>query len=372
MSRPIQLTIRIDAMRHNLSVIRERASSSRVWAVVKANAYGHGIESAVQGFAQADGLALLDLSEALRARAAGWTKPILMMEGAFSADDLAIMAEHDLWTVISTPEQVEMLARAPRVPKKGWVKLNTGMNRLGLVPALDDPPWQTQLQACATRCSEPFAFMTHFANADTPDGWQAQFTMFDKWQPRICRALGQTRAEVSMANSAATLTLPQTHRDWVRPGIALYGATPFSDDDAQHRAQSFGLRAAQVMESRVIAIQSIARGDAVGYGSRFTAQRDSRIGVVAIGYADGYPRAAANGTPVWVEGRVVPLAGRVSMDMITVDLTDHPTAGVGARVECWGDHVAIDDVAQCAQTVGYELMTKVTARVPKKVVHGEG
>ena len=175
-----------------------------------------------------------------------------------------------------------------------------------------------------------------------------------------------------MANSAAVLTLPQTHRDWVRPGIALYGATPFSDDDDQHRAQSFGLRATQVMESRVIAIQHIARGDSVGYGSRFIAQRDSRIGVVAIGYADGYPRAAANGTPVWVEGRVVPLAGRVSMDMITVDLTDHPTAGVGAQVECWGDHVAIDDVAQSAQTVGYELMTKVTARVPKKVINGQG
>ena len=371
MSRPIQLTIRIDAMRHNLQVIRQRVGATRIWAVAKANAYGQGIEAAVSGFAQADGMAVLDLSEALRARRAGWTKPILMIEGAFAAEDLSVMRANGIWTVISTPEQAHMLAHAEAVPTMAWVKLNTGMHRLGLAQCLDDATIVEWLSACQRRLELPLAFMTHFACADTADGWQDQYTRFNDWVPRLATSLGCASPLRSLANSAATLSIPEAHADWVRPGIALYGATPYADDDPLHRAEAFGLKPVQVMQTRVIGIQHVAKGEAVGYGGRFRAQRDTRIGVVAIGYADGYPRAAADGTPVWVEGKVVPLAGRVSMDMITVDLTDHPAAGVGASVECWGDHVAVDDVAQCAQAIGYELMTKVTARVPKRVVDGQ-
>lgn len=372
MSRPLQLTIRIDAMRHNLEVIRRRVGSARIWAVAKANAYGQGIEAAVKGFAQADGLAVLDLAEALRARQAGWTKPILMIEGAFSIEDLSVMRANALWTVISTPEQAEMFIRAPVVPTMAWVKLNTGMHRLGLAANLGESKLVRLLTECQSRVTSPLAFMTHFANADTPDGWTEQLRVFDAWVPRLAASLGMSTVVRSMANSAASLSIPQTCADWVRPGIALYGATPYADGNPEHRAQAFGLMPAQVMQTRVIAVQQVAKGETVGYGGRFQAQRDTRIGVVAIGYADGYPRAAADGTPVWVDGRIVPLAGRVSMDMITVDLTDHPQAGVGALVECWGDHVAVDDVAQSAQTIGYELMTKVTARVPKRVVDGQG
>ena len=368
MPRPIQLTIKIDAMRHNLDAIRRRAGRARIWAVAKANAYGQGIAQAVNGFASADGLAVLDLAEAEQARSLGWVKPILLIEGAFSSDDLATMARLDLTTVISTPEQAACFAAAALTPNHVWIKLNTGMNRLGLNPHLSDDQLLRMLTPVIQKISAPVGWMTHFANADTDDGWREQQARFESWQPRLAKALNGMAGPRSLANSAASLAHPSTHADWVRPGIALYGATPWADGLAATRAAGFGLRPVQSLTSQVIAIQQVKRGEAVGYGSRFVAMRDQRIGVVAAGYADGYPRSAPDGTPVWVAGQVVPLAGRVSMDMITVDLTDHPLADVGAAVELWGDQIAIDDVANRSGTIGYELMTKITMRVPRVIV----
>lgn len=368
MPRPIRLTIEIDAMRHNLAVIRQRVGSARIWAVAKANAYGQGIAQAVKGFAAADGLAVLDLHEAEEARRLGWIKPVLMIEGGFSAEDLTVMAELNLTTVISTPEQAVCFAQARRTPAAAWIKLNTGMNRLGLNPELSDAEIAQLLAPVQSKLSEPLGWMTHFANADTDDGWRDQLALFSGWQPRLVKAMGGSVGPISLANSAASLSIPRAYADWVRPGIALYGATPWADGLAAHSAAGFGLRPVQRLTSELIAIQNVKQGQSVGYGSRYVADRDRRIGVVAVGYADGYPRSAPDGTPVWVAGQIVPLAGRVSMDMITVDLTDHAQAQVGAPVELWGAHVAIDDVANRSGTIGYELMTKITARVPRTVL----
>jgi alanine racemase len=369
MPRPIRLTIEIDAMRHNLNTIRQRVGGARIWAVAKANAYGQGIAQAVAGFASADGLAVLDLAEAQEARRLGWTKPIVMIEGGFSSDDLALMAQLNLTTVISTPEQALCFAKAPITPTTAWVKLNTGMHRLGFNLHQHDDEIVKCLAPALAKLASPPGWMTHFANADTDDGWREQLSVFHAMQPRLAKALGQSDAPRSLANSAASLSLPQTHADWVRPGIALYGATPWADGLAEHSAAGLGLRPVQSLTSEIIAIQDVKQGEAVGYGSRFRAGSDRRIGVVAVGYADGYPRSAPDGSPVWVDGKIVPLAGRVSMDMITVDLTDHPHARVGASVELWGKHIAIDDIANRSGTIGYELMTKITARVPRVVVN---
>lgn len=371
MSRPIELSIRIDALRHNLAAIRSRVGKSRIWAVAKANAYGHGIEAAVAGFGDADGLAVLDLDEAFRARELGWDGPILMIEGAFTQDELLDMAALECTTVITTPEQAEMFAQAPQVPSSAWIKLNTGMNRLGFGRYLGDERIAQWCKAVRAKTSGPLGWMMHFADADTDSGWKHQAERFAQWQPALRAMVGDAQGEVSLANSAASLMLPQTHADWVRPGIALYGATPYGDGRTDHSAAAFGLKPTQALRSKVIAIQDVREGETVGYGSRFKASRDGRIGVIAAGYADGYPRLAADGTPVWVHNKMVPMAGRVSMDLITVDLTDHPFAHVGSDAELWGDHVPIDVAAAGAGTIGYELMTKVTARVRRNTVDGQ-
>lgn len=377
MPRPIQLSISIDAMRHNLRAVRARVGGSRVWAVAKANAYGQGIAQAAKGFSEADGLAVLDLHEAQSARDAGWDKPILMIEGAFEPRDLEVMAQLRLSAVIHCREQVQMLLAAREVPVDVWIKLNTGMNRLGFGPEFGSTQMIEIANLIQSKIDAPINWMTHFANADTPHGWQEQARIF---RDRYDAILGQSRSfseklnlahrkgSLSMANSAASLMWPSTHADWVRPGIALYGATPYADQKKEHQAHAFGLKPVQRLTTQVISIQDVPKGSAVGYGSRFIAKRDSRIGIIAAGYADGYPRLAPDGTPVWVAGKVVPIAGRVSMDMITVDLTDHPEAVIGSEAELWGERIAIDEVANLSQTIGYELMTKITARVFRKII----
>ena len=372
MPRPIALTIRIDAMRHNLAVIRRKVGGAKIWAVAKADGYGHGIANVVRGFSEADGLAVLDLSEAQTARQAGWSKPILMIEGAFSAEDLREMHGLDAATVITTIEQAEMFLAADLVPRAAWIKLNTGMNRLGLSTKAGIGPLVAMVGRINARLAEPAGLLMHFACADTESGWQDQFQEFQRVSALLREQCGLQAMEISLANSAAVFSLPQTHGNWVRPGVALYGGTPFQDDVAGHTAAGLNLLPTQCLTSRIIGIQHIDRGETVGYGARFRATRPSRIGLVAAGYADGYPRAAPDGTPVWVAGREVPLAGRVSMDLITVDLTDHPQAQVGASVELWGEGVPIDVVARAAGTIGYELMTGVTPRVSRKIVDGQG
>lgn len=372
MPRPITLTIQIDAMRHNLAALRSKVGGARIWAVAKADGYGHGIANVVRGFEQADGLAVLDLSEAQIARAQGWSKPILMIEGAFAEQDLQQMQRLDATTVITTLEQAEMFLAAQVIPRSAWIKLNTGMNRLGIPVGIGIEPIAAMIARINGRLATPAGLLMHFACADTATGWQNQFQEFQRVLPLLRDRLGLQAIEISLANSAAVFSLPQTHGHWVRPGIALYGGTPFQDDIAAHTAAGLALRPAQRLMSQIIGIQNIAIGDSVGYGARFRATRPSRIGIVAAGYADGYPRAVPDGTPVWVDGREVPIAGRVSMDLITVDLTDHPQAQVGAPVELWGESVPIDVVARAAGTIGYELMTGVTPRVPRKIVDGQG
>ncbi|HQR72020.1 MAG TPA: alanine racemase [Burkholderiaceae bacterium] len=357
MPRPIQARIDLAAMRHNLEAARRRAAGRRIWAVIKANAYGHGIERAVLGFGAADGLALIDFEEARRARRAGWNGPLLMLEGLFAPEDIAACRELDLTAVVHSEAQLRMFEAAPPGPAVGvYIKSNTGMNRLGFEPREVAAVHARLARLPSVRVD---GLSMHFANSDRVDAAAGPVSMNEQLQrfDAACRGLDAPRC---ISNSAALFLHPPLAEDWVRPGIALYGATP----DSARPAESLGLRPAMTLATELIAVRTVAAGEAVGYGSRFVAQRATRIGVVACGYADGYPRHAPDGTPVAVGGTVVPMAGRVSMDMITVDLADAPDATVGTPVELWGAQVPIDRVAQLAGTVGYELMCALAPRVP--------
>lgn len=353
--RPIHARIDFDALRHNYLRTRELAGGARMWAVIKANAYGHGIMRIARGLSTlADGFALLDLEDAVRLREAGISQPILLLEGFFSARDLPEIAARKLSTVVHTAEQLDWLESAQlpagaRIPL--FLKVNTGMNRLGISPA-QVPAALARLRAWPH--AGPIGLMTHFADADGERGVDAQLA-------RFAPLAAQFDGPVSMANSAALLRFPQTHADWVRPGILLYGASPAT---AYMTAADIGLKPVMRFEARVIAVQQLQPGDRVGYGGLFTAERSMRIGTVACGYADGYPRHAPSGTPVAVDGVRSRLVGRVSMDMIAVDLTDIPQAGLGSVVELWGEHVSLDEVAQRAGTVNYELVCALALRVP--------
>ncbi len=355
MPRPIRARFDLEALRHNLAVARARAPRSRAWAVIKANAYGHGIVRTAEALHSADGYALLDLDDAVRLREAGIRKPILLLEGVFALEDLGVVAEHGLSIVVHTAEQIDLLESAGlpvRVPV--YLKMNSGMNRLGFTPE--------RYRAVCKRLSGMSAvgaitLMTHFADADGASGIADQLARFGA----ATADLGLPR---SLANSATVLRFPEAHADWIRPGIMLYGCSPFADESAA----SLGLRPVMTLESELIAIQSLKPGDRVGYGGTFTVERPMRIGVVACGYADGYPRHAPTGTPVLVEGRRTRTLGRVSMDMITVDLTEIPEAGIGSPVVLWGEGLSADDVAAAAGTVSYELLCALAARVPQRVV----
>jgi alanine racemase len=355
--RPILATIDLGALRHNLARAREAARGRFVWAVVKANAYGHGLERVLRAFEGADGLALLDLDEARRAREAGWRKPILLLEGCFEAGDLAVCSDLDLTTVVHCGEQLDMIElHRPERPVAVHLKLNTGMNRLGFRPQGAVQAYERLRGLQAVR---ELTLMMHFANADRPRGATGPVAAVEQLE-EFTRVTADWPEPRSLANSAALFLLPEIGGDSVRPGISLYGGAT----DESHPAAALGLKAGMVLSSRIIGVQSLERGAAVGYGARFVAQRRTRIGVVACGYADGYPRHAPDGTPVIVGGSRVPLAGRVSMDMITVDLTDVPHADVGTPVELWGAQLPIDEVANAAGTVGYELMCALARRVP--------
>lgn len=349
-------------MRDNLAVARGLARdagprSGRIWAVVKANGYGHGLRNALHGFADADGLALIEFDLASRLRAWGWDGPILMLEGAFDTADVAQAREQGLALVVHDEDQLRWLeTRGPADAGRldVWLKCNTGMNRLGF-PAASIPGLHARLRTLPAVRS--VGLMTHFANSDLPGGADEAIGSF-------ARATAGLAGERSLANSAALIDLPATRADWARPGVMLYGGSPF----ASRSARSLGLRAAMSLRSRIIAIQNLSPGDAVGYGSIFRADRPMRIGVVACGYADGYPRHAPNGTPVAVDGVRTGTVGRVAMDMLMVDLGPVPSAGVGAEVELWGDRIPIDEVAAASGTIGYELMCALAPRVPAEVI----
>jgi alanine racemase len=350
MSRPVRARVSLSALAHNLSVVRRGAPGARVWAVVKAHAYGHGLPAAVRGFSGADGMALVEFDNARRLRALGWRSPILMLGGAFAPDDVATAGELGLSLAVHEAAQVEWLRAHRGGAIDVWLKLNTGMNRLGVAPE-QAPALQRELSSLPG--VGKVSLMTHFADADRPGGADAAIERFE-------RATADLPGARSLANSAAVFGVARSHRDWVRPGIALYGASPFAD----RAAGALGLRAAMTLSSELVAVRTLRAGDAVGYGSTFVADAPMRIGVVACGYADGYPRHAATGTPIDVAGVRTRTVGRVSMDLLTVDLDPVPQAGVGAPVELWGERVPVDEVATSAGTIGYELLCAVAPRVP--------
>ena len=367
MPRPIQATIDSKALRHNLSQIKAATPDALIWAVVKADAYGHGIERVFDALRAADGFALLDLTEAERVRQLGWRGPILLLEGAFETRDLELCSRLNLWHVVHNEAQIDMLAvHKTHQPHRVFLKMNSGMNRLGFAPSAFRAAW-TRLNALPQ--VDEITLMTHFSDADGDKGIEAAVATFSKHTHDLS-------GERSLCNSAAALRHAKAQNvraDWVRPGIALYGSSP---DYPVHSATDWQLQPVMSLNAAVVAVQHLLPGDSVGYGSTFVADRAMRIGVVACGYADGYPRSAPSGTPVCVDGLRSETVGRVSMDMITVDITDLPHADVGSEVTLWGMPqkskamtqpplgVAIDEVAQAAGTVGYELMCALAPRVP--------
>jgi len=352
MPRPLSATIHTAALANNLAVARRHAPKSKIWAVVKANAYGHGLSRAFPGLRATDGFGLLDLDEAVKLRELGWAGPILLLEGFFRSTDIDVVDRYSLTTAVHCDEQLRMLEMARlSKPVNIQLKMNSGMNRLGYTPERFRAAWE---RARAVQGVGQITLMTHFSDADGPRGIGHQMEAFERGAEGIAGAR-------SLANSAATLWHPDAHFDWVRPGIIMYGASP-SGKTAD--IAGTGLRPAMTLASELIGVQTLAAGQTVGYGSHFSAHGPMRIGVVACGYADGYPRTAPEGTPVIVDGVMTRVIGRVSMDMLTVDLTPVPGAGIGTRVELWGDKLPIEDVAAACGTIGYELMCAVAPRVP--------
>ncbi len=352
MTRPVYARLDLQALKNNLAVVRRAAPNSRVWSVVKANAYGHGIERVWNALGATDGFAMLNIEEAILLRERGWKGPILMLEGFFHADDLPLYDKYRLTTSVHSNWQLKAIQNAQlRAPLDIYLKVNSGMNRLGFTPDRVHSVWQ---QLRAMKNVGDMTLMTHFADADSPQG-------IDEAMRRVEQAAEGLACPRSLSNSAATLWHPEAHFDWVRPGIVLYGASP--SGQWQDIANS-GLKPVMTLSSEIIAVQNLKPGETVGYGSTYRASGPQRIGVVACGYADGYPRIAPHGTPVLVDGIRTGTVGRVSMDMLTVDLTPCPQAGIGTPVELWGRDIKIDDVATCVGTVGYELMCAVAPRVP--------
>lgn len=359
MPRPIHAVIHQPALANNLDVVRRCAPDARVWAVVKANAYGHGIRRAFAGLRGADGFGLLDLNEAILLRELGWQGPILLLEGFFQPQDVPLLEQYRLTTAVHCDEQLRMIETArPKGPLAIQLKLNTGMNRLGFPAGQYRAAWE---RARTLPGVGSIVHMTHFSDADGARGIAHQLEVFEA-------ATANLPGEATLSNSAATLWHPQAHRAWVRPGIVLYGGSPTG---VEADVAQFGLQPAMSLQSELIAVQELAVGDTVGYGSLFRAERQMRIGVVACGYADGYPRHAPGWgdqpAPVLVDGVRTHLVGRVSMDMLCVDLTPCPKARVGSPVTLWGQGLPIDDVALASGTVGYELMCALAPRVPVSV-----
>jgi alanine racemase len=343
--RPARALIDLAALRHNYRLARAR-HGGRALAVVKANAYGHGARQCARALAEiADGFAVAFLEEALELRAAGITAPILLLEGLFATDELAEAARHELWIVVHHDEQIRMIETTElERPLSVWLKMNSGMNRAGFLPEALGGAWQRLKDS--GKVAE-ITLMSHFARADEPHviTTAEQISRFDA----ATRHLPGAR---SLANSGAVLGWPAAHRDWARPGILLYGADPMPGDGN-------GLLPVMSLESAVIAVREIAAGAPLGYGARFVADRPTRVGLVAMGYADGYPRVVPDGTPVAVDGTRTRLIGRVSMDMLTVDLTDLRGAGLGSPVELWGGNIPVNRIAEAAGTIAYELLCNV-------------
>ncbi len=360
MPRPIQVRIDLSALEHNLRVAR-RATGARIMAVIKAAAYGHGLLRAAEALNAADGFALLEVNEAVQLREEGFRQTILLLEGFFTPDDFPLVAEHDLACVIHSPHQIAMLDNFPRRGRlQVWLKVNSGMNRLGFAPR-DVSAVMEKLKAHPA--VRDITLMTHFSHADEATGVAAQLEVFNA-------LAAPYRVARSLANSAALLRYPATHADWVRPGIMLYGASPFAPSSIeqpcgeQPTALQLGLRPVMTLHSEIISMRELNIGERIGYGGLFRADAPMRVGVVACGYADGYPRHAQTGTPVLVEGLRTRTLGRISMDMLSVDLSALLGADVGSSVTLWGSGLPVEEVAHAAGTISYELLCALAARVP--------
>lgn len=342
MTRPSRAVIDLDALEYNYKLLREM-HGGKAFAVLKANAYGHGAVACAKKLEPvADAFAVAFLKEGLELREAGIKKPILILEGAFDAAELRQAAEHDLWLSVHQIEQIQMLERNPSLVRALhiWLKLDTGMNRLGLNPA-KARHYHDQLIALAS--ISKIGFLTHFARADEPE-----LLMTDQQTDIFLDAIAGLDCEFSMCNSAGVMTLREHGAHWSRLGIALYGVNPVE-------SPKVALRPVMTLASKVFAVKEVSAGEPVGYGGTFVSARDSRIGMVAVGYADGYPRHVMTG-PVLVDGQSTHTVGRISMDMLAIDLTDLPLADVGSEVELWGGRLSVNVVAKAAQTIPYELL----------------
>lgn len=363
MPRPIRAYIDPQAVSFNIENLKKRMPTAHCMAVVKADGYGHGLARIFSGLAKADSLALLELDRAAQLRELGWDKPILLLEGCFDSADIEQALALNCDWVVHDAHQLAVLSglltklKVAKHKPTLYLKLNTGMNRLGFDEAQAPAAIQAIEELSRVAGLPTPVLMTHFANADAQDLQNSAVTPAQQYE-RLMH-LKPAHWKACLGNSAAILNCPQWAGDIVRPGIAVYGASC-----GPQAASQYGLHAAMSLRSEVIAVQSVQKGQFAGYGSRWQAQQDTLIGVIACGYADGYPRHAPDGTPVWVQGKLVPLAGRVSMDMMTVDLGPGSTIEPGADVELWGTHLPVDDIASACGTIGYELLCAVTPRVP--------
>jgi alanine racemase len=360
LSRPAQVTVNLDHLRHNFALAQRHADGARVMAMVKANAYGHGAAAAARTLSAADAFGVACLEEALVLRGAGIAQPILLAAGFFHADELPEIARHDLQIAVHAEHQIEALlaARLSR-PLVVWLKVDTGMHRLGIAP---ETVAATHRRLLASANVAEVRLMTHFACADTPAHSlnRRQLATFDS----ATRGLPGAR---SLANSAALLALPESRADWVRPGILIYGVNPFEE----HHPVADELRPALTLSSRVVAIRTLAPGAGIGYGHDWVAARPTRVGIVAMGYGDGYPRHAGTGTPVLVAGSRTRVLGRVSMDLLAVDLDAVPGADVGVEVVFWGEGLPAWEVARHVGTIAYALLTGISARVTVRYIGGD-
>jgi len=357
MSRPIVARINLTALKHNFSVVRRYAPHSKCIVVVKSNGYGHGLVRVAKTLSVAEGFAVLNVEEAIMLRNAEIKNRIILLEGFFSESEIALAEQHKLSVVIHRMDQIDMIASTkPKTKLDLLLKINTGMNRLGF-NAETLPRALSKLTHSAY--VEKITMMTHFATADDAQGITNQLRLFKQ----LTENLPYDRC---LANSAAIMRYPEAHADWVRPGIMIYGCTPFTDGSAQ----AFGLKPVMSLRSEIIAVQHLKQGDRVGYGGIYTAERAMRIGVVACGYADGYLRHAITSTPILVHGKHTRTVGRVSMDMMYADLSNIPEANVGSTVVLWGDELPVEDVAKAVGTVNYELLCALAARVPVVEING--
>ena len=354
MARPSKIYIDHQALTHNIQRVQQYAPNSQLVSVIKANAYGHGLVHIAKILqADTDLFAVAAIEEAMVLREAGIIKPILLLEGIFSADEASLVEQYQLIPVIHHSEQLTMLEKsALSQPISAWLKINIGMCRLGIAPS--------ELSKCVQRITlcpyienQP-VIMGHFPNADDLSDplTKKQIQLFNQH-------VNGYKTKLSLANSAAIIAWPNAHQDYVRPGIMLYGASPIKNKTAS----DYDLKPVMTFSSKIMAIRHCQKGDAIGYGGDYICKADKRIGVIAVGYGDGYPRHVPNGTPVLINKKIAPIVGRVSMDMITVDLTDHPTAEIGTEVILWGKGLPVEIIAEQAGTISYELLCQVTDRV---------